>query len=283
MLTVDSVDGVRLAVHEMAGSSASPPLLISHATGFHARCYLPLARALGDRFHVFGVDHRGHGASTVPDDWAVDWSRFGVDTVRVAEALAPDGGLIGVGHSMGGASLLMAAHARPGLFRQLTLFEPIAHRPAASDLAEVDMRDLPIVKGAFRRRRRFPSRADARANFARKPPLSLMRDDVLFQYVEHGFRDVVADDGSPVVELCCRPELEGGIFLGGRDNGVWPLLSEIDVPCRVIGGAVLDRQPSSSTEAIANELPHGEYVLLAHQTHLGPFSHPEEVAGLVPD
>lgn len=283
MLTVDSVDGVRLAVHEMAGSDTAPPLLISHATGFHACCYQPVADALGDRYHVFGVDHRGHGASTVPADWDVDWSRFGVDTVRVAETIAPDGGLVGVGHSMGGASLLMAAHARPGLFRQLTLFEPIAHRPAASDLAEVDMRELPIVKGAFRRTRRFASRAEARANYAEKPPLSLMRDDVLFQYVEHGFRDVTGEGGMPAVELCCSPELEGGIFMGGRDNGVWPLLAEIDVPCRVIGGMVLERQPSSGTEAIADELPNGDYVLLQHQTHLGPFSHPEEFAGLVPD
>jgi pimeloyl-ACP methyl ester carboxylesterase len=217
----------------------------------------------------------------VPDGWHVDWTRFGVDTVRVAEAIAPAGGLVGVGHSMGASSLLMAAHARPALFRQLTLFEPIAHRPA-TDLAEVDMRELPIVQGAFRRRRRFPSRAEARANYADKPPLSVMRDDVLTGYVEHGFRDVTEEDGSAAVELCCSPEIEGGIFLGGRDNGVWSLLAEIDVPTLVIGGAVHDRQPSAGTAAIADELPHGEYVLLEHQTHLGPFSHPEEFAALVP-
>lgn len=282
MLTVDSVDGVRLAVHEMAGSADAPPLLISHATGFHARCYQPVADALGERFHVFGVDHRGHGVSTVPDGWSVDWARFGIDTVRVAEAIAPDGGLVGVGHSMGGAALLMAAHARPSMFRQLTLFEPIAHRPASSDLVDVDMRELPIVQGAFRRRRRFRSRDEARVNYAEKPPLSLMRDDVLAQYVEHGFRDVIDDDGSAAVELRCLPEVEGGIFLGGRDNGVWPLLAHIRVPARVIGGVVQPQQPSSGTEAIADELPNGEYVLLEHQTHLGPFSHPEELAALVP-
>lgn len=283
MLSVESIDGVRLAVHEMAGSAAAPPLLISHATGLHARCYQPVADALGHRFHVFGLDHRGHGTSTVPDDWEVDWSRFGVDTMRVAEQIAPDGGLVGVGHSMGGSSLLMAAHDRPGLFRQLTLFEPIAHRPAVNHLADLDMRELPIVQGALRRRRRFSSRAEARANYAEKPPMSLMRDDVLFQYVEHGFRDVVDEDGAPAIELCCAPELEGGIFMGGRDNGVWELLADIEVSCRVISGKVFEREPSAGTKAIADELPNAEYVLLDHQTHLGPFSHPEEFAGLVPD
>ena len=278
---VDSVDGVRLAVHELAGDSSLPPLLVSHATGFHARCYQPVADELAERFHVWGVDHRGHGASTIPADWIVDWSRFGVDTVRVAETVAPDGGLVGIGHSMGGASLLMAAHARRDLFDRLVLFEPIATPPVTSDLAGIDRRQLPIVQGALRRRRTFPSRADAVANYAEKPPLSLMEPAALQNYVEYGFRDAVDDAGHSLVELCCEPEYEAEIFMGGRDNGVWELLSEIETSCIIVGGEVLERQPSSNTEAVADRLPNGKYVLEAHQTHFGPFSHPAELAALV--
>lgn len=280
MHRVSSADGVSIAVHELAGDPSLPTLLVSHATGFHAWCYAPLARALGERYHVVGLDHRGHGASTVPDDWVVDWSRFGDDTLRVAETIARDGGLVGVGHSMGGSSLLMAAHARPDLFRHLTLFEPIAH-PARSDLSDVDMRSLPIVQGALRRRRRFASLEEARDNYADKPPLSSMVDDALTNYVEHGFRSVTADDGSTAVELCCAPELEAAIFMGGRDNGVWELLADIEVPCTVVGGRVEERQPSSNTERIADRLPHGHYVLWEHLDHFGPFTHPEDFADLV--
>ena len=278
---IHSLDGVTIAVHDLAGDASRSPLLVSHATGFHARCYLPMAAALGDRYHVLGLDHRGHGASTLPDGWDVDWSRFGTDTLRVAEAIAPDGGLAGVGHSMGGASLLMAAHTRPGLFAHLTLFEPVAH-PSNSDLADVDMRSLPIVQGALRRRRRFASIREAVDNYVDKPPLSVLVPDALAQYVEHGFRPVVDEDGAPAVELCCTPELEAGIFVGGRDNGVWELLAEIETPCTVIGGRVEERQPSSKTRPIAEQLPHGRYLLLDHHDHFGPLSHPDEIAALVP-
>lgn len=277
---IDSVDGVELAVHELAGDATRPPLLISHATGFHAHCYQPLADQLAGRFHVWGVDHRGHGASTLPPDWVVDWSRFGIDTVLVAETIAPDGGVVGVGHSMGGASLLMAAHARPELFDRLILFEPIAMPPATSDLARLDMRELPIVQAALGRRRTFSGRREAVDNYSRKPPLSLMVPDALWNYVEYGFRDAV-DDGQPVVELCCDPRYEAEIFVGARDNGVWELLPEIENDCVVVGGEVLERQPSSNTEAVADRLPNGKYVLEAHQSHFGPFSHPGELAALV--
>jgi pimeloyl-ACP methyl ester carboxylesterase len=281
MLQVASSDGVTVAVHHLAGASTSPPLLFSHATGFHARCYAPIAQRLADRFDVFGLDYRGHGATPAPPDWTVDWSRFGDDALCVTRALAPDGGLVAFGHSMGGSALLMAAHREPTLFDRLVLFEPIAHQPGRSHLSDVDMRALPIVTGALRRRRTFASRDDAAANFAAKPPLSLMVPAALRAYVEHGFRDVTGADGEPAVELCCSPELEAGIFLLGRDNDVWPLLHEIRTPCLVIGGRVEEMQPSAATEAIANELPGGRYVRLDHQSHFGPFSHPEEIADLV--
>ena len=59
------------------------------------------------------------------------------------------------------------------------------------------------------------------------------------------------------------------------------MLSAITTPVVVVGGHVEEMQPSAGTEAIADELPNGEYVLLDHQTHFGPFSHPDEIAALV--
>ena len=126
MRHVESSDGVAVTVHSLAGSPDLPPLLISHATGFHAHCYRPIAHALADRFHCIGLDYRGHGETDAPPGWQVDWSRFGDDALAVARSIAPDGGLIGFGHSMGGSALIMAARRQPGLFERLVLFEPIA-------------------------------------------------------------------------------------------------------------------------------------------------------------
>ena len=278
---VASSDGVSVAVHHLGGADRAPPLLFSHATGFHARCYAPIAAQVGDRFHSVGLDFRGHGATAAPAAWPVDWSRFGDDALAAARAVAPDGGLVAFGHSMGGSALLMAAHREPGLFERLVLFEPIAHDPARPVLGATDMRELPIVAGARRRRRTFASRDDAYDNFRTKPPLSLMVPEALRNYVDHGLRDTVDADGVNAVELCCSPELEAGIFEGGRDNGVWELLDQIQTRCLVIGGHVEEMQPSAGTGAIAAELPNGSYLLCDHQTHFGPFSHPDEIAELI--
>jgi pimeloyl-ACP methyl ester carboxylesterase len=277
-----TTDGASIAVHPMAGGPDLPPLLVSHATGFHAHCYQPVADALGDRYRVVGFDHRGHGESAPPPGWEVDWRAFGADTADVAHSIAPDGGLIGVGHSMGGASLLMAAYAEPTLFSHLVLFEPIAHPPHTSDIGDRDPRDLPIAQGALRRRRHFPSRQAAIDNYAAKPPMSLMIPEVLANYVDHGFRTVADDNGTEQIELRCLPEFEADVFMSAGNSGVWFLLHQIETPCTVIGGRVEEMQPSASTAQIAGALPNAEYVLLDHQTHFGPFSHPTEFASFVP-
>lgn len=281
MLTVPSSEGVQVARHRLAGSADLPPLLIAHATGFNAHCYVPVADALADRFDCHALDFRGHGDTAVDPAWAVDWRRFGDDAVAVAREVARAGDLVGFGHSMGGAALLMAAHREPDLFERLVLFEPISHQATTPALSRDDMEMLPIVRGARRRRRRFDSFDDAFLNYSDKPPLSWMVPEALRNYVDHGFRAVADESGVPAVELCCPPEVEADIFVTGRDNGVWSLLAEIDVPCVVIGGHVEEGQPSMQTESIADQLPNGRYVLLDDQTHFGPFSHPATTAAII--
>lgn len=281
MIRVPAGDGVSLAVHDLAGDDTLPTLLVSHATGFHAHCYLPLAQELASRYHSFGVDHRGHGQTTLDTAWEVDWSCFGDDARAVARELAADGPITGFGHSMGGAALLLAAHRDPGLFERLVLFEPIALPPAPSPIDADEVHRVPIVQGALRRRRTFPSFDEAFDNYRSKPPMAWMTESALRNYVDHGFRETVDDAGEPVVELRCSPELEAGVFVNARDNGVWALLPEIGTPCVVISGHVEESQPSSQTRMIAERLPDAEYVRLDHQTHFGPFSHPVEVADLI--
>lgn len=280
MFVVASSDGVDVAVHEFGGPAGAPPLLLSHATGFHAHCFEPVAEHLARHYRVFALDHRGHGRTAAPPAWVVDWRRFGHDVLAVAEHVAPDGGLIGVGHSMGAAALLMAAHARPGCVERLVLFEPIAF---PDDVPAIDMDEHPIVIGARRRRRVFESHEQAVENFRDKPPLSEMTERVLRAYVDHGFRPVDPDDPAAGIELVCSAEIEAGVFVGARHNGVWELLPDVRTPTTVVSGRIDDQQPSDRCLDIAERLPRGSYVQLDHQSHLGPFSHPVEFAELVLD
>ena len=91
------------------------------------------------------------------------WQRMAEDALAVQDALGLRGGF-GVGHSLGGAALLLAEATRPGSFRALYLFEPVV-APSAHG-AEPHPWDAPLapkVQAALQRRRTFPSRQAVRA------------------------------------------------------------------------------------------------------------------------
>ena len=271
-MTVASTGGVEVAVYDLAGADRSkPPLLMSHATGFHGYCYQPLAEQLASRFHSIGFDYRGHGDTPQPQGVAVDWRRYTDDVEAVA--LTFDAPLPAFGHSMGGACLLMAAHRRPGLFSRLVIYEPIVFPPAETP---TDQGPVELAVGARRRRSTFDSYEAAIANFATKPPLSGFTPAALEAYVRHGFRE--GDDGK--VHLKCLPELEATTFEMSRHQDTWDLLPHLDLPVLVLCSLPTDDSPASYGRTIAQRLPNGRYIQLDDLDHFGPMTHPEVVAEL---
>jgi pimeloyl-ACP methyl ester carboxylesterase len=232
-----------------------------------------MAAALADRFHSFALDYRGHGETPRPPDWQVDWPRYGDDAVAAARAVAPDGGLVAFGHSMGGAALLMAALREPSRFEVIVAYEPIVfppHDPAAA------RPESPLVAGARRRRRTFPSYEAAIENYSSKPPMSTFAPDALRAYVVHGF-----EPGPDGVTLRCDPEHEARTFETGGLHPLWTSLPEITTRVVVVAGKVQELSPSHVAAEIAERLPSATYVELAHLDHFGPMTHPEEIAEIV--
>lgn len=263
---VVSSGGVELAVHDLGG--IGPTLLISHATGFHGRCYEPLAAALAERFHSIAFDYRGHGDTPRPPG-EIDWERYGDDAEAMAGSL--DAPVLGFGHSMGGACLLMAAHRNPGLFRALVVFEPIVFPPTG---IRDDGTPTPLSAGALRRRSSFPSFEAAIDNYAAKPPLGRFAPAALEAYVRHGFAP--GEDGQ--VHLKCRPETEAATFDTGATHRTWDHLPEITTPVLVVSGRPLEMQPSSIAAAVAERLSAGRYLERDDLDHFGPMTHPDAVA-----
>ena len=267
--TVTSTDGVEVVVRELGGEG--PPLVLSHATGFHGACWLPVAETLAEQFRCVAIDYRGHGASVIPAETSLRWRHMANDLDAVLDHLGIGSGEAYVaGHSMGGCVALLAAQRRPGFWRSVWVFEPIVI-PGPDRPGEPGENDL--VEVALKRRDDFESRAAVFERYASRPPFDATDPRFLAAYVAHGFVDT--PDGA--VRLACTPEQEAGVFNGAFCDA-FSGLGELSMPVTVVASGD-GHPPSQLAPMVADAIPDGRLVRMDHLDHFGPFTEPEEIAG----
>lgn len=288
-------DGVELAVHHLGGDGA--PVILAHATGFHGRCWTPLARELSPEYTVWAIDQRGHGSSgKSPGDRYGDWDAFARDVLAVVDAIGGSGWRAG-GHSLGGGVALLAEARRPGTFAAIACFEPVAIPPAAvvtagaststdPDILAVAAGPVPAGEGlmpipggnplallARKRKAVFPSRQAAYDNYRSKPPFAAFDPEALRCYVDFGLVDL--PDGT--VTLACRREDEAAVFEGALANPAWSELPNVRAPVAIMAGGDMADPVARSAELVARRLPRGGLVRFSALDHFGPMTAPSEV------
>lgn len=275
-ITVEALDGVTSVLHDFGGEG--PAILFAHATGLHGLVWRPAAEFLTQRAHCFATDLRGHGDAGSQIDIDAVWDGFGLDGLAAASAISARD-VVGVGHSLGGAALVLAELKSPGTFRHLCLYEPAIHAPGSSTL----LRDSKIAIGgamariASRRRASFPSVGAALAHYVDKPPMATFQAAVLGAYVRHGFRAGPAG----MVELKCTPETEAGIYLAAaHDHEELNQLAEITCPVTLMCGSESTDFQRCSVYALAEYLGQ-EPVVLSGADHFGPLQNPRQFAEAV--
>jgi pimeloyl-ACP methyl ester carboxylesterase len=272
---IRSSDGVRIALHDFGGprgGSAAPVLLFSHATGFHGRVWEPMAWFLRDEFRCVSLDLRGHGMSELAPGTGLAWSGMGDDVLAALDSPRfPSGPLHGIGHSMGGAALVLAAGRRPDAFRSLWLYEPVI--VPAGDRTIMDG-DNPMSEAAARRRNRFDSLDEAYENYRAKAPLDQLHPDALRAYVDGGFAP--APDGS--VTLRCLPSTEAEVFRRAAASGAWGSVASLGIPVAIVGGRPDEVGPRAFAAATAAALPKGKLMERPDLGHFGPLEDPAAMA-----
>lgn len=265
MPVVLTPDGVAINYFDLGGSG--PPVLMVHATGFHGHMWQPIADRLHDDFHCWALDLRGHGDSGAPPDLDFSWGGFAQDIGAVIDALGLERPRA-VGHSLGGATLLMLEQLAPGTFGSIYAYEPAICVPGPGDDGSQS------VELALRRRARFPSRAAAMANYGGKPPMDSFAYEALALYVEHGLAE--HSDGS--VHLKCRPEYEAGAFSGFSGSTVYARLPEVRCPVVIARGSEFGSQAAERNDIFVSRLAQGRGVELVGLNHFGPQQNPAMVA-----
>jgi len=271
---VDGPSG-SLAVYDWGGDGA--PVLLVHATGFHGHVWAPIAeRLVASGRHVWSMDQRGHGASDVPDRLN-DWDELGADVVAVVAefGLSAGGDLLGVGHSSGAVALTMAEARAPGTFERLWLYEPVII-PVDPPMGATTTN--PLAQGARRRRESWPSIDDAIASYGSRPPLNVLRADVLDHYVRHGL--VEGNDG--LWHLACPPEIEAQVYERMPFHIGYRMLADVHCPTVVAtGGVGGDGSLANVAPQLVDKLPRGELLRMDGLGHFGPLQDPDAVAAAI--
>ncbi len=285
-----TADGIALSVFEWPGEGR--PVLLAHATGFHARTWDAVARLLPGR-RVIAIDLRGHGRSDPPRD-PVSWDQFGQDVAAVARDLDLRG-IVGVGHSMGGHSSMFAAAAEPERFASLLLVDPVVHGQPSEGVPDPATRAAGSFHFVAKRRNEWSSPEEMVERFRDRFPYSLWAPSVLEDYARWGLvpnPDGPNEAGQGLV-LACKPSVEASIYGAGGVNSldaVTEVIPKVRVPVRVVRAR--QRQPgeeappfstSPTRPDLASLFAHGEDLLMPEMSHFIPMQAPAFVAGQVLD
>ncbi len=265
------VNGVELCLFEWPGEG--PPLFFAHATSFHARCWDKVIARLPGR-HAFAVDMRGHGRSEKPAP-PYHWRRFGEDVAVLARALDLRGA-VGIGHSMGGHSVTLAAALEPERFAALLLVDATISSPERYAQRREPQGEHP----AARRRSQWAS-ADELFERFRVRPYPHWDPEVLRDYCDYGL--LPAPDGQGFV-LACPPAVEAATYAGSGDD-IYKEIATIAAPVRVLRARdPIPGQPFSGSPTapdLASRFQRGEDVFLPDHSHFIPMESPALVAGHV--
>ena len=254
------------------------PLVLAHANGFPPATYRVLLEELASDFCVQAYAARPLWPGSDPAS-ASSWRELSEDLERT---LAERGltGAVGVGHSLGGILWLMVAARRSDALSLLVLVDPVIftglHAASWSLLQRLGgARQIPLVKGALRRRDRYPDRESILRSYRQKPVFRSWQPEVLEDYVRYGFQP--AGDGQ--LELSYSKAWEARIF-ELTPASVWRDLRRLEVPVLVIRGKTSDTFLPNAAARLQRLLPSAR-VIEMEGSHFLPMERPNEVAAKI--
>lgn len=274
------LEDVRLAYFETEGRNSSDDvILFVHGLACHARCWDATLKLLDRPERIIAVELRGHGRSEKKRPYS--WKQFGDDLIAFIEALDLTS-IVGVGHSMGGHSILQTAAQLQGRFTSLLLLEPVVFEPLVYERAKsLRLFDSPEEHPIARRRNQWRSPEEWMEIVSEKMPFKLWDPDVLRDHCQFGLMQ--SDSG--VYELRCPPLVEAEAAMNRADTDIHPFLPNINVPTTVIRGKIaqglrhpMDNIHSCTWPNLAHSLLHGQDQHFPELTHFIPMQRPSLVA-----
>jgi pimeloyl-ACP methyl ester carboxylesterase len=201
------------------------------------------------------------------------WPDFAADVAALGDALGWRG-MVGVGHSMGGYAVALAAAMRPGMFRALVLLDPVLMAPESYTGH--------WQKDHFARKRRnvWDSAEEMFERFVGRGPFKAWDTQVLRDYCNHALRGSV---------LACPPEVEGSVYENSTlpEATPYPLVESLDMPVVIVRSVVefvpgfTAMEASPTDPLLAAKLAQGRDERWRDVSHFIPMEAPARVAELI--
>ncbi len=257
--------------NDNAVGQTRPVLHFAHANGFPSACYGRFLRRLLPAGAVLQVPLLCHDPAYPVN---AGWTNM-ADEVAASVRRQSRTPVIGIGHSMGGLSTLIAAHRHPGLFSAVILMDP----PVMNGLPGVMMGlakltgqiDRVTPAGRSKHRREvWPDRAAARASLESKALFRDFEPECFDDYLRHGLVDV--PEG---VRLRYSAAAEVAVFRNGPWN-MWDYRHPTGLPGAVITGEDSEFSSLGTHERLARQ-QHFQH-LQSPGGHMFPLEYPDEAA-----
>ncbi|KAJ2509108.1 hypothetical protein GGI11_005949 [Coemansia sp. RSA 2049] len=305
--TTDTVAG------RSEGGRKGLTLVLAHANGFHKELWEPtLQRLFGHQERNAGgggwridravaLDGYNHGDSavmnreTIGDEESSPWFLNARDIIAVVGQLPPplgggSHGVVGVGHSWGASSLLLAEIMAPLTFSALIITDPVLFtEPNGND----KVREM-----TMRRRSAWPDLDAVIKYFVPHPFFGSWDKRILDLYIKHGLETVaktittttVAADGAAApsapgsqrkqLVLKCRPANEGAVYAGSyrasphAAHNLW----RIQCPTAFLTGEESQLAAPSHIRRLIKPMPDVQHVVMNDAGHLLVLENPDQTA-----
>ncbi len=255
-------------------------LHFAHANGFPPGAYNGLIEELRKQHRVVGMKARPLWKDSEPATFKT-WKTAADDLIRFLDKQKLSG-VIGVGHSFGANSTIMAANKRPDLFSKLILIEPVVlpkwiyMATALSPRWFVD-RYHPVIKRTLERVDSWTSREVAFAQFRTKKVFELMSDQALWDYVN----SVTEQTSDGRVILSYSKLWEAQVYSTITDP--WNDLRMVKHPFLAFRGETSETISAEVWNKWRSLDPKGQFLELKGAGHLVPVEQPIEVAAAIFD
>ena len=250
------------------GSPGNPSVVMFHAVGMCSQIWNNAASDLAKNYHVYSFDLRGHG-DTQPPEGNYTFQQIGEDVASVIQTMGLEGA-IGIGHSAGGMSMLIADSMFPGILSKGVLVDTrVGDSPMT--LLTPDEQVL-RAKRTLQKRTVWESREVMYEAYRDRRAFKAWTDEGFADYIEGNTRPL--DDGR--VELKCKPVVEETFYESRAELDTSQVLNGLGGEYVLLVGAYKGAQTpqDAAVEHLTRETKGFHLKELGAGSHFVPMEHP---------